>query len=217
MIKKYLILLLAQFAINCSNLGIENFNPNFAFDAFKELKAEEDFQSQQQADASKQTKVEKKAARAALLAQVWESNDKDFDGAAIAEAEVKRLFKGLGRENVFGVLNFEDIVVPKLISKYQTQLNGAHRREDFEKIIGLNQNFNKFKEIVLNYKKQKMSDDFPHNISQSVQENVVNPKIAAMPEFLASGYAAAMSFAGASPRTQKKLDQLEALFDKALS
>jgi hypothetical protein len=217
--KQYLILLLANFAINCScfGSGVENFNPNFAFDAFKELEEEEDFKAQQQIAERQKTKAENKSARAALLAKVWESNDQDFDGAAIVDAEVKRLFKGLERENVFGVLNFEDSVVPRLISKYQTQLNEAYKKSDFEKIIGLSQNFNKFKEIVLNYKKQKMSDEFPHNISQSVQEYVVEPKLSAMPECLARGYAAALSFAGASPRTQRKLDQLEADFDKALS
>ena len=215
--KKYLMLLLAPLAISSTLLSMENFNPNFAFDAFRELEEEEDFKAQQQIAACKKTKAENKSARAALLAQVWESHDQDFDGAAIVDAEVKRLFKGLERDNVFGVLNFEDIVVPRLISKYQTQLNEAHRTDDFAKISRLNQNFNKFKEIVLNFKKQKMSDDFPHNISQSVHENVVDPKLAAMPEFLARGYAAALPFAGASPRTQKKLAQLEANFDKSLS
>jgi hypothetical protein len=215
--KKYLILLFAQLSINCSHLGIENFNPNFAFDAFKELEAEEDFKASQQSRESKQSKAEKKATRAALLAQVWQSDDQVFDGAAIVEAEVKRLFKGLERDNVFGVLNFEDIVVPRLISKYQTQLNEANKNGDLEKIIGLNQNFNKFKEIVINYKKQKMSSDFPHDISQSVQEYVVDPKLADMPVFISSSYSADLPFAGASPRTQKKLAQLEANFDKALS
>ena len=215
--KQYLILLLASLVINCCHFDIENFNPNFAFDAFKELEADEDFKATQQIAERKQTKAESKATRTALLAQIWEGDESYFDGAAIVDSEVKRLFKGLERDNVFGVLNFEGIVVPRLISKYQTQLKKAYKIGDLDKIIDLYKNFNKFKEIVLNFKKQKMSDEFPHNISQSVQENVVDQKLAAMPEFLASGYATAMSFAGASPRTKRKLDQLEAEFDKALS
>lgn len=215
--KKYLILLLAQLSINCSHFGIENFNPNFAFDAFKELEAEEDFKANKKSTECKQAKAANKAARAALLAQVWESDDKDFDGAAIVEAEVKRLFKGLERDNVFGILNFEDIVVPRLIAKYQAQLNDAFKVGDVEKIIDLHSNFNKFKEVVLNYKKQKMSSDFPHDISQSVQEYVVDPKLAAMPKFISSSYSADLPLAGASPRTRKKLDRLEANFEKALS
>jgi hypothetical protein len=215
--KKYLILLLAQLSINCSHFGIENFNPNFAFDAFKELEAEEDFKASQKSEVCKQSKAEKKAKRAALLAQVWQNDDQDFDGAAIVEAEVKRLFKGLERDNVFGVLNFEDIVVPRLIEKYQAQLNDAFKVGDFEKIIELQSNFNKFKEVVLNYKKQKMSNEFPHDISQSVQEYVVDPKLADMPVFISSSYSADLPLAGASPRTRKKLDRLEANFEKALS
>jgi hypothetical protein len=215
--KKYLILLFAQLSINCSHFGIENFNPNFAFDAFKELEAEEDFKARQQSKECKQIKAANKAKRAELLAQVWESDDKVFDGAAIVEAEVKRLFKGLERDNVFGVLNFEDIIVPRLINKYQAQLNEAYKNGDFEKIIDLHSNFNKFKEVVINYKKQKMSSDFPHDISQSVQEYVVDPKLADMPFFISSSYSADLPFASASPRTRQKLDQLEANFEKALS
>lgn len=215
--KKYLIIFLASLTIySLENFGIENFNPNFALDALKELEETEDAKLM---PSSKITKPSR-AAKAALLAQIWESSDQDFDGAAIAKAEVARIFKSLEKDNIIGVLNFETIVVPRLITKYQESLAQALAEEDYLKIIELQKNFNKFKEIVLNYKKQKLSDESPANISESVRKYVMQPKFSDMPSFLARYYLS--DFAGHRKSSLKKdtkdsLAALDELFAQALA
>jgi hypothetical protein len=210
--KNYLIImLLTSFATKT----IENFNPNFASDAMKELEAEIDAQP----------KIDARDLRAGLLAQFWQeagnqSIHQSFDGAAIAETEVARIFKGLKKDNVFGVLNYETVVFPGLIKKYRQSLANAVANDDIEKIINLKNNFDEFKRTVLNFKKNKLSDDAPTNISEAVAEYVIKDKLCTMPKYLAEQFLA--DFEGprqylVKKETKKSLAALEADFAKALS
>ena len=178
--KNYLIIALLTILATKTS---ENFNPNFASDALKELEAEIDAQP----------KIDARDLRARLLAQVWQeagnpSIHQSFDGAAIAKAEVARIFKGLKKDNVFGVLNYETIIFPGLIKKYRESLANAIAEDDIENIINLKNNFDEFKRTVLNFKKNKLSDDAPTNISEAVAEYVIKDKLCTMPKYLADQF-----------------------------